>query len=194
VDRGNPFDSEETRIGPFEIPQKGYHPSDGSVDLSESILSSAYEKVARSSPTPGISKSFNELMKMKDAITSLNLSCNNLLDVDLPIIANFVTQCPNCSIVDVSLNRFYGNDEKRRLIVDEARGTLLRQPAIKVVDICFNPVASVDRADLFHRLSREALAKLIWVPKIWLSAGRWKDMLPEANVELVEETHNKFYY
>jgi hypothetical protein len=69
---------------------------------------------------------------------------------------------------------------------------------IQWVAIAVNPIASIDRKDLFDRLCAPSLQahllKLIWVPEAWLPAGNWKALVRDASLHVrVEAQHKAFY-
>jgi hypothetical protein len=60
-------------------------------------------------------------------------------------------------------------------MVDENLLATLAFPFVQYVNVTGNPLASVDREDLWEKLdSKQQLSKLIWIPWGWLPAGNWK--------------------
>lgn len=128
------------------------------------------------------------------------MSSNQLLDSDFTKIADFVKLFPACEVVDLSFNRFYGKDSSGLVSkdVDEALVKILSLETVKFVCVIGNPMASVDRRDLFDRLQRsnvDLFLKLIWVPSEWLKSGNWASMVgPDANLqEKIRAAHRAFF-
>jgi hypothetical protein len=134
------------------------------------------------------------------SVTLVDLSCNNLLDGDLPKIAEFIQQISSKAFrLCLSSNRLYGRDAAGEPIaeVDEAIVRMLLMEKVLFLDILHNPLASVDRKDLFQRLAQSHTAvfrKLIWVPNSWLEGSSWKTMLPEKfDCRLVYDAHRRYF-
>jgi hypothetical protein len=132
-------------------------------------------------------------------VQRIDLSSNDLLDEDMPIIVDFIKSAlPNCANVDLSNNRFHGYDPTLQAALYKSLTELLRQEKIQFVDICGNALASVDGAPFFKRLSEspKLFSKLIWIPMLWVEAGRWKSVVPDSPHGLHEriiDAHRGFY-
>jgi hypothetical protein len=138
--------------------------------------------------------------KELQAIIDVDLSANNFMDDDLEPISGFVSKLPNCRYVNLSSNRSSGKSPSGAVLdkVDAALLRILALAHIQWVAIAVNPIASIDRKDLFDRLcvpSLQAhLLKLIWVPEAWLPAGNWKALVRDASLHVrVEAQHKAFY-
>jgi hypothetical protein len=126
------------------------------------------------------------------SILYVDLSSNNLFDIDLPEIAKFVALLPNCKLLDISFNRFEGI----RATCEELETSIiaiLNLKNMQFLDICGNSIASIEKKDFFYNLSPEHLEKLIWIPKNWLQGDGWKMVVPEEVWRLVQKVHGSYY-
>jgi len=117
----------------------------------------------------------------------LDLSRNNLLDSDLPIIARCIPA--SCAEIDLSYNRFgVSNPEMAtKAIID-----ILGHTNLKFLDITVNPIASVDHREFFMKLENQ-FERLIFIPKQWIAGKSWFIMVPGDWQELVRRTHTEYY-
>jgi hypothetical protein len=172
-----------------KLPPKEALPGKKILDLKERVLSHLYPKLrlVGKFPITMIQEECKESLKNLDV---LDLSCNHLNDVDLPIIAELV-QKYHPKVVDLSLNTFWGYQIHSQYLVDKALKSLLS--SAKYVNIVGNPLATVDRKDLFQSLTEDQLSRLIWIPKCWVEGGSWKNMIRPESHELVRSTHEQYF-
>jgi len=186
----DPFSSDTS---PSKIPQeKVLVTPKGVLDLSKEVASISV-KLANTPyiPLDSLSSLYH---KERGAIKVLNLSACNLVDQDLPTIAHFVSTLPNCEIVNLSNNHFHGIGEgKIKARTDKALFSLLDEKPLQYLDITINPLASVDRRDLFEKLKSTHLQKLIWIPFSWLDGRGWRTLIEPTQQNLVLETHRTYY-
>ena len=115
---------------------------------------------------------------------------NNLMDADLYLVEELVEFFPDI-ILDLSMNRIHGYNLISRKQFDIAFMAILSR--VKYLVIAGNPVASVDRVDLFGKFTKNDFEKLIWIPHPWVRAGQWKTMADPKYWDLIEKTHEDFY-
>ena len=96
--------------------------------------------------------------------------------------------------VDLKSNRFHGYQEKSRESVDANIRRLLASAKVRWVDVVGNPMASVDRMDVFRNTTVDELKKLIFVPQPWLDKKSWWVLVPgKAEQAAVERAHFEYY-
>lgn len=128
----------------------------------------------------------------------IDVSENFLVDSDLPLLAVFISLFPQREVVDASSSRFYGKDSAGKPLdgFEGAIEMILDCPTMGFLDITSNPLASVDRKDLFVKWAHEKpnlLLKLIWIPKVWLKGGAWKVLVPSDIHAKVYDQHLQYY-
>eukprot|EP01125_Pyxidicula_operculata_P002579 TRINITY_DN12435_c0_g1_i1.p1 TRINITY_DN12435_c0_g1~~TRINITY_DN12435_c0_g1_i1.p1 ORF type:complete len:264 (+),score=22.73 TRINITY_DN12435_c0_g1_i1:26-793(+) len=172
----------------FTVPQSSL----GILDLNGRIISSKLPIMVGGSICITLLKA--ELEKNIDlkTVKVLRFARCNLFDEDAPIILDLVKSMENCTFIDLSHNRLYGELEVARNVVDPALRSLLSLPQVTVVNITGNPLATVNRKDFFISLSPEQAEKLIFIPAEWVENGGWKVLVP-GNEKIVEEAHAKYY-
>jgi len=171
----------------YDVPSPLDSKSKGKVlNLREKLLPVSFESLSATTGKVTLKNvvSFNKF----DVV---NLSNNNLMDTDVPLIADRVAKWAP-SVLDISGNRIYGSNIETQASVDRGLRTILSNPGINFVVIDGNPIATVDRTDFFKSLSAADLEKLVWIPRCWVSAGKWKRMVEPSNYEVVEGTHERY--
>jgi len=166
---------------------------DGVLNLKHEVVSKMFknDRLPFISITSLSSKFKNDRM----AIKNLDLSDCNLVDQDLPIIADFVLSLPNCEILNLSYNRFHGmRDGPERIRMDKALEDILVHKKLRFLDVTGNPLASVDRKDLFKKLTNKQLTKLIWIPFSWLEGKGWQSLVADKQAQEVVLTTHRTYY
>lgn len=109
--------------------------------------------------------------------------------------------------IDLSLNRFYGLASSD---FDSTFVQLVRQTPY-AVDVRGNPMATIDKKDLFVRLSEELrgseegsqplITKVIWVPEQYLEPRAWTIMLSsklegldkKSLIEMIQNAHRAYF-
>ena len=138
------------------------------------------------------------LVKFKKDIV-INLSDNDLLDVDLPYIveigAKISSENPDYSVQKIIFNLSHN----RLFYADDAILSLLRQPCTKRVDITFNALASISRRDFFQSLNpvdkEHVETKLVFIPEQSMGSPEapsrgWHQLIPPGlDVNRVVATH-----
>lgn len=181
------------------------------VDLRGKVRSCVYEK-------PNATHEKTHLFST-DLVTQLNsvkivetketqqvvvdLSENLLQDKDMAHIARFVNKLvhrnSNSKVtIDLSFNRFFGLFEDTRTVLDDNLTNLLEIPQVVNINICNNPLASLDRHDFYNKLflienCEFMQKKLIFIPFEWLSGGGWQALVPKKYHEKFVGWHNTFY-
>jgi hypothetical protein len=129
--------------------------------------------------------SLESITVTKSNVTSADLSCNNLLDGDVPIIQNLPNIFPCLSLLDLSYNQITSKVDTAAL------RALLRRVTLIIVG---NPLATIDGKEFFAGLTKEELGKLIWIPQNWLKARKWVVLIPDKEKqEFVFTIHERFY-
>jgi hypothetical protein len=194
----DPFDPEEAPIffvSSATDPKRPFVSDSGALDLEARVLSSELSKVAATAGKFTIQEAFTQISpQIRKSIKSIRLGCNNLLDSDLPIVAEFVSTCTNCTFVDLSTNRFSGYDLKTRPQVDAALKSII--DSVGTVVAVYNTITSIDRADFINSLTAQQLGRFIWIPRNWLSAMSWKKMISPEKMQLIDnilDTHVNYY-
>jgi len=129
-------------------------------------------------------------------VTEVDLTRNQLNDDDLPHIYELATLLPKCAVIDISHNRFHGLQDGDCFVADKALFNLLELKQIKLVVIIGNALATRDREDLFKKLeaNTELLAKLVWIPKVWLSHEGWKALVTNPSAQIiVTKVHMEYF-
>lgn len=164
------------------------------VDLRGKVVSTKLRGIVPEKiPSHALVETFNNMVpKINFRIyCAIDFSGCQLLDEDMSYIADVVHLFENCFEVNLSNNRFHGLNDNT---VDYHLFRILRQASIKHVLIIQNPIASIDRKDLFTKMNENDLRKLIWIPEQWLQGGGWKSvLLNNKNLKFVEEAHIKYY-
>lgn len=166
------------------------------VDLRGKVVSTKFSNVAPEKiPSHALVETLTNMApKINFRIyCAIDMSNCQLLDEDMIYIADTVHLFDNCFEINLSGNRFHGLKDNT---VDYHLFRILRQASIRHVIITHNPIASIDRKDLFTKMSENDLRKLIWIPKQMLQGYGWKNVLPDYNnslFKLVEEAHLKYY-
>jgi hypothetical protein len=158
------------------------------------VLSHAFKslRVVGKTPMDEVATKFEQQMKEVEIV---DLSANNLLDDDLPIVVALVERCPRIQEIDLSNNRFHGYSKDTQPIVDKAIQALLSRSPPTSVNISGNPLATIDRKDLFASFSSTELSRLIWIPEPWLKGSGWNNMIPKEELqEIVRRTHEVLFY
>eukprot|EP01125_Pyxidicula_operculata_P010492 TRINITY_DN3451_c0_g1_i2.p1 TRINITY_DN3451_c0_g1~~TRINITY_DN3451_c0_g1_i2.p1 ORF type:complete len:116 (-),score=13.34 TRINITY_DN3451_c0_g1_i2:68-415(-) len=109
-------------------------------------------------------------------------------------IQMFVDKLPRCEILDLTNNSIYGKSLDTKNEVDGALIKLLQK--LRYVIIHDNPIASIERSDLYWKISRvddQLLGKLIWIPEKWVKSSSWKRLVNPKDTELIEKTHSEFF-
>jgi hypothetical protein len=122
---------------------------------------------------------------------TLNLSLNNFLDSDLQYVLQ-LTEKYQVKLLDLSFNSFHGYNSLTRQGFDAEFLKVLDNVENYVI-VYGNPMASVDRMDLFKKFNEKQLSKLIWIPEQWVAAGAWKAMVDKQFHDIVNKTHVDFY-
>lgn len=149
-----------------------------------------YPTLAKNAPIK--KKTIRDLMNEPiPSSATLLLSFNNLLDTDLPPLAE-LTRKISPAEVNLSHNRIHGYNEHVRSMVDKSLKEILQHTS-NYVNICGNPIASADRVDFFRSLTKDQLGKLIWIPEAWLYPGHWKAMIDAALHPDIQKTHEMYY-
>lgn len=165
---------------------------------SKIVTPGNYSKSVQTSAFPGLQLSPGKIT-LEDALRHIqeykppiiDLSDNNLYDVDLPAIAKAISYGPE--EVNLSRNRIHGYSLSTRELVDESLRTII-QHTVKYVVLFGNPLASIDRQDLFDTFDKETFAKLIWIPLPWLEPKQWKTMITNESFHLIiYNTHQDYY-
>lgn len=200
LSRHNQEDSKDAHLShltvDFFIAHMG---DDGSLDMSGRVTSARFAgRNSRSMSTSELVDQLKDIpVKSLQSVKTLNLSKCNLLDRDMELIFDAVRLLPNCSIVDLSWNRLSGVDNTNFNI------TLIELLTIEHIDfvvVAGNPIATVDRKDLYQNMDLELLKKIVWIPKDWIGPGTWKRVIGDVldpnlqeRIEAIERSHNCFY-
>jgi hypothetical protein len=137
-----------------------------------------------------------------EAVRILDLSENFLGDFDAPYILEFLKTLPNCKYVNLSNNRLHGFFAESREAVDKALLGILQHSSVEFVNILGNPLASIDRKDLYEKIAedeeqRKLLRKLIFIPLRWLASNNWHVLFVGPNktetCAIVGKAHDQFY-
>jgi len=124
-----------------------------------------------------------------------------LRDENLPKIVDFIRQIPTCKVLDLSNNLFGSSDDKEKSGYRTMK-KLISFKFIRFVIITTNPIGSIDCADFLGHITAKEAAKLIWIPQIWLTHGKWRQLvnplvyLKHTEVllyDIIEQTHKSFY-
>jgi hypothetical protein len=119
----------------------------------------------------------------------LDLSDNSLMDADMTEIKKLVEKI-RPTVVNLAGNRFHGYDQTYQAEVDQALKDILAIEDVKFVDITCNPIASIDRSDLFDTFTEKDFQKLVWVPQHYLTGGVWKNIVSNSAFHnKIVETH-----
>jgi len=187
----NPFEAKKQLIPVWPQPKASIDPK--TLNLTGLVMPLAFASAAPSFAKKTV-KEYYTSEKEGVFYDVVNFSGNHLLDDDLPEIAKAISKW-NPKIVNLSNNRFHGYDMRYRKEVDKALQDILAVSSVKYVDITANPLASVDRKDLFNLLNKEQLKKLIWIPKNWINGGNWKVMIDNKSFHPeIEKTHKEYYF
>ena len=152
------------------------------------LISSAYG---------GVAKNLNKLTvaDLKGVKLSkdkkLDLSHNNLLDVDLVNLEEIIFTCKP-RVLDLSMNRIHGYELLSRPQFDRAFWNILSYVQNYFV-IVGNPLASVDRLDLFSTFKEEHFKKLIWIPQSWIKGESWHAMVDKSFWDIIKDAHDEYY-
>lgn len=132
-------------------------------------------------------------------IDFVDLSANNLLSGDLPLVYDFLKflnpYLQHGSIVSLESNRIHGVGDYRE-VIDKFVPELANLTNVGYINLKTNPFCSVDRLDFFKALGAEDLMtkKLIWVEKYNLSGQGWTNLVKSQEVaNSVRDTHSKYY-
>lgn len=118
----------------------------------------------------------------------LDLSYNHLSNKTLEHISRCLDVLPQCEVLDLSYNSIRDDEGCNEL------ERILNRPSLSFLKICVNAIASDLGKSFLHGLDDDALRKLIWIPKIWLSSSGWKGVMEdERKCVVVEQTHYLFY-
>ena len=119
----------------------------------------------------------------------LDLSRNELIDKDIPLLKELPTLLPNLRTLNLANNRIHGRGDSS---VDDTIKSLLEK--LDFLVLLGNPIASVDRIGFWSSLNADQLEKLIWIPESWVEPRGWIGMIPDLECqEAVVEAHQKFY-
>lgn len=166
-----------------------WNPDIGSYDLRGVITSIKFKNVSKY-VTLDLESVRDAIREKKEQLHSLILDGSALMDEDMSIILDIVSDLPKCSTVDLSFNRLYGVDTD----MDKHLNSLLDLPHVREVIVIGNPIVSIERSKFFLTMNDAAASKLVWIPKCWLSNKVWKIMVPEGKHDLVSQVHKKYYY
>jgi len=132
--------------------------------------------------------SLADLVKQRgnaDAIVTLDVSDNDLLDKDMKYVVDALRLLPNCRCVDLSHNHL-------RMAKDEVM-TMLQQKRIETVDITCNPLSWSGETDFFACLQEEDFKKLVWIPGQWVDDGEWRRGVDTRFVGIIRKKHRQYY-
>jgi hypothetical protein len=130
-------------------------------------------------------------------IEAVDFSMGTIMDLS-PIVAMVgdpTKMLANVEFIDLSINRVEAAQWNNLCVlldtVSQTNGALV---------IVGNPIASTDAKDKFEDLALTQpgkLLRLIWIPKSWLEAGHWKNLLgknvSQALIDSVYDAHVAFY-
>jgi hypothetical protein len=193
LEQPNPFDEMEL-MPPLQLEkssnQKFTQENLSRLELKKRVCSKQFKGLTNYISSDEL---INEIDKNTFAsILYVDLSSNNLFDIDLPELAKFVQSLPNCKLLDLSFNRFDGARATREDL-ESSIITILNLQNIQFLDICGNSFPSVEKRDFFEKLQKIHLQKLIWIPKNWLYGEGWKSVAPKEAWDLVLEVHESYY-
>jgi len=188
IDQDDPFVANNFK---FLLQQEKKKPEveNGWLNLKNRLISSAFQDLKID--LPPINKWNPD--SVKDIIKNIDLSFNNLLDVDVSFIRQLVNVFAKrnaLEIVDISWNRLYGKGENS-IPIDEPLKDILKK--CEFLDVTGNPLASIDRQEFYKTLTNAEFSHLIFVPENWLAAGGWKPIVPEKYHDNVTEAHRKYF-
>jgi len=173
--------------------------SEGLLDLRRRVVGNAFTKtmpipffaLIKESPEPLILADVKTKLEpdQNERVKTIDLSNTNLVDYDIHTIVDLVMACPNCSVVNLSFNRFRGGDFE----FDQALKKLLHMEQIQFVDVTNNEFASSVKSDFFKFLDSGRLSRLIFVPPTWLDNGGWKTVIGGSYQLIVKSAHEKYY-
>jgi len=165
----------------------------GTLDLKGKVITRTIDLETDLIPITTLQSLLKKLpSETKSTIVTLDLSNNNLVDQDLKELLPLVLLLPNCKRLVLSGNRFHGYERTTRLLVDQSLLQLLNT-FLEWVDITGNPVASMDRQDLFRKLKAKQLLKLIWIPEGWLAGSAWHTLVRPTHYADVQRMHKQYY-
>lgn len=139
-----------------------------------------------------------------NAVKRLICSSNLCRDTDLTHIFELVKRCPNCRDVDLSNNNFYGGGPTKESF-EASFFELLSLEHIKKIVLLANPIAALTKKELFSRLTKVDIQKLVWIPQVKffflfgqrfeerLKTATWHPMVPEHVIEIVFQAHVEYY-
>jgi hypothetical protein len=184
----------------LQSPWRPTSPSASVLNLSRCAVSTLFGSIAgKGGRLPTIEVKLETLDDAAaQAATQLDFSCNELFDVDLPIILKFVMKLEQSGndvqrVVDLSSNRFHGYDESETFF--QTLDELLQCKSVQYVVVTRNPCASTDSLPYLKEIHKKdfRLQKLIWIPEMWLCGETWKGMVHEEAVADVKATHERYY-
>lgn len=140
-----------------------------------------------------------EVSLSADMMILLDLSANGFLDRDTedlkPLIDELIIMYPENKIIIRLRNN-------RLLYCDSFINYLLSMANVKYIDLCHCPFSSLDRHNFFstenETLSELIIDKLIYIPKIYVSASFWKKLIKKSETSSIVDkritmTHNLYY-
>lgn len=180
----NPYAPARSTPSSKLLPNKS---SDSVLDLKQRLYPTKFASLDSTKPT------LSSVKIPSRVFTGLDVSENNLMDDDIPLLRKLLDSLPQCKYVNLSRNRIYGKGEPA--LVNDPLKEILATKDIVWVDITVNPLASIDRVDFFASLSEGQLKKLIWIPSTWLAGNAWHQVLGNQQqlIDLVQSTHEAYY-
>lgn len=191
-----PLKQEEPPATALELVQRSLSPDSGVLDLRHKVFPQRLKLPGRFT----IDDVFEVVEGCKvqglGDVSFVDLSFNTLGDDDVQGIVRFVGAL--CRVtrghqVSVSLS---GNRLGAKGLDDTYEAVIRiceQHDKLRFVDVTMNPLASIDRADLFAKLTPEVLGKLIFVYEHWLDSRSWTAMVRRDLEGTVEDTHRVFF-
>lgn len=136
-----------------------------------------------------------EPLDVLERVVRLNLAKNDLFDDDFPNVDKLVDLLPNCTIIDISWNRFSGTSQSTLEpgTVDRLLKSLLDRPKTLILFAVGNRLASLDRIDLIKSLTDEQFLKFVWIPEDWVDRHEWEGMVRGRDLRMVRFLHYRAY-
>mgnify|MGYP001110283081 CR=1 FL=1 len=163
---------------------------DGVLDLQGHIVPRRYEDFKEAHHV-----SLREYHKQNiywERVKVLKLKYSSLVEMDLASVNRLLKKLPNCEEVDLRGNRFCEPTADEHLL------RMVRSKQARMVNICQNPLAAIERRDFFEQLTEQDLERLIWIPESWLEGKKWQNVLAkgeekEQKCAIVLNTHRAYY-